>query len=73
MRHILLLVIAAAVPAAALAQGQRVPDKRPSKIRNRTGPLGDTPNHVADAYPLGVAPNFVPALVYMERLGRQSR
>jgi len=35
-----------AVPADSAA-----PEKRPTKIWNRTGPLGDTPNHVADAYP----------------------
>ena len=27
-------------------------DKRPTKIWNRTGPLGETPKHVTDAYPL---------------------
>ena len=27
-------------------------EKRPTKIWNRTGPLGDTPKHVTDAYPL---------------------
>jgi beta-glucanase (GH16 family) len=28
------------------------PGKRPTKIWNRTGPLGQTPKHVTDAYPL---------------------
>ena len=27
-------------------------DRRPTKIWNRTGPLGETPEHVTDAYPL---------------------
>ena len=51
MRLVLLLIIAAVVPPAASVQGQQVPDKRPTKIWNRTGPLGDTPKHVTDAYP----------------------
>jgi hypothetical protein len=29
-----------------------VPDKRPSKTWERTGPLGQTPQHVSDAFPL---------------------
>ena len=28
------------------------PQKHPTKIWNRTGPLGETPKHVTDAYPL---------------------
>ena len=28
------------------------PEKRPTKIWNRTGPLGDIPKHVSDAFPL---------------------
>jgi beta-glucanase (GH16 family) len=39
------------VPATPVL-GQQVPDKRPSKIWTRSGPLGDTPKHVTDAYPL---------------------
>lgn len=40
--------------AAAAAQDRAVPtaDKRPAKPWNRTGPLGETPEHVTDAYPL---------------------
>ena len=34
---------------AAIAQAE---EKRPTKIWNRTGPLGETPKHVTDAYPL---------------------
>ncbi len=26
-------------------------DQRPTKIWNRTGPLGETPKHVTDAFP----------------------
>ena len=38
----------------AIAQDRAVPDPdtRPTKIWNRTGPLGETPKHVTDAYPL---------------------
>ena len=38
--------------SAFSAADQQVPDKRPTKIWNRTGPLGDTPKHVTDAFPL---------------------
>ena len=51
-RPILILILAAVVAPAFSAHGQQVPDKRPTKIWNRTGPLGDTPKHVTDAYPL---------------------
>ena len=36
------------------AEGETKPaaDKRPTKIWNRTGPLGETPKHVTDACPL---------------------
>ena len=52
MRILLLLITAAVVPTTALAQEQQVSDRRPTKIWNRTGPLGDIPEHVTDAYPL---------------------
>jgi len=47
----LTLLIATTVLAA---EGERKPaaDKRPTRIWNRTGPLGETPRHVTDAYPL---------------------
>jgi hypothetical protein len=46
-----ILLIAQTVLAA---EGETKPaaDKRPTKIWNRTGPLGETPKHVTDAYPL---------------------
>jgi hypothetical protein len=34
------------------AETKPAADKRPTKIWNRTGPLGETPKHVTDAYPL---------------------
>ena len=34
------------------ASGDPGSDKRPTKIWNRTGPLGETPRRVTDAYPL---------------------
>ena len=41
--------------AACAVQADEKPTKcetRPTKIWNRTGPLGETPKHVTDAYPL---------------------
>jgi hypothetical protein len=40
--------------ANAVAQDRTVPDPdtRPTKVWNRTGPLGETPKHVTDIYPL---------------------
>ena len=49
MKRTLFLTILLAVCAAAVAA---TPEKRPTKIWNRTGPLGDTPKHVTDAFPL---------------------
>jgi beta-glucanase (GH16 family) len=37
---------------AADGESKSAADTRPTKIWNRTGPLGDTPTHVTDAYPL---------------------
>jgi hypothetical protein len=37
---------------AAEAETKPAADKRPTKIWNRTGPLDETPKHIADAYPL---------------------
>ncbi len=51
-RLVFLLIISAASLPALSVHGQRVADKRPTKIWNRNGPLGDTPEHVTDAYPL---------------------
>ena len=47
MKRLLFLTILLAVCAVAVAA-----EKRPTKIWNRTGPLGDTPKHVTDAFPL---------------------
>jgi hypothetical protein len=47
----LLLLIPHLVPAAA-DESQPAADKRPTRIWNRVGPLGETPRHVTDAYPL---------------------
>ena len=41
----ILLAFCAAAAAAA-------PEKRPTKIWNLTGPVGETPKHVTDAFPL---------------------
>jgi len=41
-----LLIFCATFAAAAESE------KRPTKIWNRTGPLGETPKHVTDAFPL---------------------
>jgi hypothetical protein len=47
MKRLLLLTILLAFSAAAVAA-----EKPPTKIWNRTGPLGDTPKHVTDSFPL---------------------
>ena len=52
MRLVFFLTIVAVVAPAASVHGQQPADKRPTKIWNRTGPLGDTPEHVSDALPL---------------------
>ena len=48
MKRLLFVTILLAVCATAAA----APEKRPTKIWNRTGPLGETPKHVTDAFPL---------------------
>ncbi len=49
MKRTLFLAILLAFCATAVAAE---PEKRPAKIWNRTGPFGDTPKHVTDAFPL---------------------
>ena len=49
MKRTLFLIILLAFCATAVAAE---PEKRPTKIWNRTGPLGDTPKYVTDAFPL---------------------
>jgi len=55
-RPIITFVLAAlAVQLAHSAEKQQAaakPDRRPTKIWNRTGPLGETPKRTTDAYPL---------------------
>jgi beta-glucanase (GH16 family) len=53
-KSLFVMSILLALGALALAQDRAVPDPdtRPTKIWNRTGPLGDTPQHVSDAHPL---------------------
>ncbi|TVS20476.1 MAG: glycosyl hydrolase family protein [Planctomycetaceae bacterium] len=46
-----ILLVPYLVPLAA-DEGQPDVDKRPTRIWNRVGPLGETPRHVTDAYPL---------------------
>ena len=55
MRHFLLLAVLLAVCAVSAVAA--TPEKRPSKIWNRTGPLDDTPKHVTDAFPLSEQQN----------------
>ena len=54
IRNTILTTLTLLIAQAALAaEGESKPtDKRPTKIWNRTGPLGETPKHVTDAYPL---------------------
>ena len=37
---------------AAEGESKATPDKRPAKPWNRTGPLGEKPEHITNAYPL---------------------
>ena len=46
------LFVSAAAISVTPVDGQEVADKRPTKIWNLTGPLGETPKRVTDAYPL---------------------
>ena len=48
MKRTLFLTILLAFCATAVAAE---PEKRPTKIWNRTGPLGETPKHVTEAFP----------------------
>jgi beta-glucanase (GH16 family) len=52
MRSVITLLLAALAALPLSAADQQVPDKRPTEIWNRTGPLGETPEHVTDEYPL---------------------
>ena len=58
MHNTLLTAVSLLIATTVLAaEGETKPavgnaDKRPTKIWNRTGPLGETPKHVTDAYPL---------------------
>ena len=47
-----LILLIAQAALAAEGETKSAADKRPTKIWNRTGPLGETPKHVTDAYPL---------------------
>ena len=47
-----ILILAALAISPLSAADQQVPDKRPTEIWNRTGPLGDTPEDVTDEFPL---------------------
>ena len=55
-RLLIALIMAIAVHATQAAEQQTAAmstaDKRPTKIWDRTDPLGETPKHVTDAYPL---------------------
>ena len=46
------LTMAVLLSLATIVQSDEPPDKRPTKTWTRTGPLGDTPKHVTDAFPL---------------------
>ena len=47
----LLSIVVAGIPMFSV-RAEQAADRRPTKIWNRTGPLGETPKHVTDAYPL---------------------
>jgi hypothetical protein len=48
---LLLLLSTAPIPVPSVG-AQEATDTRPTKIWDRTDPLGETPKHVTDAYPL---------------------
>ena len=50
MKRLLLLTVVLAVFTATTTAVES--EKRPFKIWNRTGPLGETPKRITDAYPL---------------------
>lgn len=52
MRIFTTLLLVALATSRLTADDQQGPAKRPTKIWNRTGPLGETPKHVTDDYPL---------------------
>ena len=52
MIHRLVHAIVLSILMVASGVGGAEPPKRPVKIWNLTGPLGETPKHVTDAYPL---------------------
>jgi beta-glucanase (GH16 family) len=54
MRSVVLAITIVLAGRLALAADPQppVPDKRPTKTWERTGPLGQTPQHVSDAFPL---------------------
>jgi beta-glucanase (GH16 family) len=54
-RNLLLTAVVCLIGQSVLAaEGEKKPvaDARPTKVWNRTGPLGETPKHTTDAYPL---------------------
>ena len=51
-RLALLLFLSTAPLSLPSVEAQEVTDKRPTKIWDRTDPLGETPKHVTDAFPL---------------------
>jgi hypothetical protein len=46
------VVVSAVLLTAAVVVAGEPADRRPTKIWNRTGPLGETPRRITDAYPL---------------------
>ena len=53
MIHRPIIAVALGMILAASGVGRADLPNHPTKIWNRTGPLGKTPKHVTDAYPLG--------------------
>ena len=51
-RIAMIIIVALTVCAAQADEKPTKSEKRPTKIWNLTGPLGETPKHVTDAYPL---------------------
>ena len=52
-----ILILAALAISPLSAADQQIPDKRPTKIWSRAGPLGEISEHVTDEFPMFDGPN----------------
>ena len=72
-RPVVFLILAVILCTAQAAEKQSPavkPDKRPTKIWDRTGPLGAPPRRITDAYPLSDQENASKASVLFSAMSR---